>query len=706
MNRVRPGALLILALMAAVIAAACDNSPELPNRVWSPAEMAATLGVRATVVAEITATAVAQPTATPTPTATHTPTPTPTSTATATPTATHTPTHTATATPTATHTPTPTDTATPTATHTPTPTNTATHTATATHTPTDTATPAPAATHTPQPSAAPTVAPTATSTPTLAAMVKGVASGVVQIVAGNSSGSGFIIDSDGRVITNAHVVGDYDAVTVLTAGGQSYTGRVLGVDEVADLAMVELIASGGFAPVALGDSDRLAVGEDVVAMGFPLGDMLRGSSATITRGIVSAKRISRAGVDLIQTDAAINPGNSGGPLFDRTGAVVGVNTSKLFEASDGRAVEGIGLAVTINEVKDRLQGLKNPAVARATATATAAADRTPSSGGGFRTFSIDEIRLAHEDDGFIQTGAVASNIRDFMITAEFGVPYPMSVGGWDVGFIFRNSELGNFHYLAITDSGDYVHKVRIDGASTQLAFGTVADWNQDFGSDNRIALVAIEDRGWLFVNSKLVADLDVSGGSDEGDLQVATGFFQGNEVPDEYTIASNVYAEEVGMLFGPEDGELTKDSTSIATRSAGLNVSWGYASAECRVQSGVEDWSCGFSFRIIRKEDYLAFRISSLYWWAVSHATNSGEGWRTLEEGFSFDIDANDAVLNRLEVFFIGEVASMYVNGELLGTADISSVPGLGDVKLGYGYYSGNDHGTATYDKFTVWGTR
>ena len=184
---------------------------------------------------------------------------------------------------------------------------------------------------------------------------------MVQIIAGNSAGSGFIVDEDGLAVTNEHVVRGFQTVTVRIAGGSSYTGKVLGVDVGADLALVEIAASRKFVPVALGDSDSLAVGEDVIAMGFPLEDMLAGS-ATITRGIVSAKRVSRAGVDLIQTDAAINPGNSGGPLFDRDGAVVGVNTSKVFEAGDGRAAEGIGLAVAVNEGEGKAGGAEESGV--------------------------------------------------------------------------------------------------------------------------------------------------------------------------------------------------------------------------------------------------------------------------------------------------------------------------------------------------------
>ena len=537
-------------------------------------------------------------------------------------------------------------------------------------------------------------------------MVETVKPSVVQIIAGRGAGSGFIIDSDGRVVTNEHVVRGFQTVTVRVAGGSSYTGKVLGVDLGADLALVEIVTSREFSPAVLGDSDSLAVGEDVIAMGFPLEDMLAGS-ATITRGIVSAKRVSRAGVDLIQTDAAINPGNSGGPLFGRDGAVVGVNTSKVFEAADGRAAEGIGLAVAVNEVKGRLEGLRNQGFAVATATATSVAAPTPGSGSGFRTYSRDRIELVHEDDGYIETSEVFSDIRNFTITANFEVPY---AGSWDVGFLFRNSGKtdggGNLHYVAITDSGNYSHRVRVDGESTTLDSGIVSNWDQGTGLDNRISLVVIEDRGWLFVDSKLVADLGVSSGSNAGDLEVATGMITGNEVPGESTVITDIHSEEVGILFGPADDELTKDSTFIATKRARVDVSWAYASVEIRIPDDTDAWSCGFMFRKTGEEDYLAFSITSYLWWSLDHAIYSGEDWRTLEDGFSIDIDILKPVLNRVEVFFFGDAALVYANDKLLGTADISSVSGSGDVRLAYGLYRGDDHSTAEYEGFTVWGTR
>ena len=493
MNRVGLSALLALALMAAVVALGCGGSREPADvAIWYPTPTAAP-DVRATVVAEITATAVAQPTSAPTATATpdfeatvvaqfiatavaqasHTPTPTvtPTPSPTSTPTPTATATYTATAT--ATHTPTHTPTPTPTVTFTPSPTDTPTPTVTATHTATATATHTPIPTSTPTP----THTPLATSTPTLSAMVEGVTSGVVQIVAGSSSGSGFIIDSNGLVVTNEHVVRGFQTVTVRIAGGSSYTGNVLGVDVGADLALVEIQSSRKFDTLELGDSDSLEVGDDVIAMGFPLGDIL-GRSPTITRGIVSAKRVWSDGVDQIQTDAAINPGNSGGPLFDRAGKVVGVNTSKLDE-EDGRPIDNIGFAVAINEVKDRVDDAEESGVhVMATATAVAMATATPSSQAGFRTYSRDRIELEHEDDGYIETSSeVFSDVRNFMITANFKVYHTQAVqGNWDVGFLFRNAVKtdggGNLHYVAITDSGNYGHWIRIDGEST-LAYTPV-----------------------------------------------------------------------------------------------------------------------------------------------------------------------------------------------------------------------------------------
>jgi serine protease Do len=162
----------------------------------------------------------------------------------------------------------------------------------------------------------------------------------------HGQGSGFIISPDGLVLTNAHVVKDADLVTVKLTDHREYKAKVLGVDEASDLAVLKIDAH-GLTPVRLGNSDQLGVGDYVLAIGAPFG-----LEQTATAGIVSAKGRSLPGdgaVPFIQTDAAVNPGNSGGPLFDASGAVVGIN-SQIYSNSGG--YQGVAFAIPINLAMD------------------------------------------------------------------------------------------------------------------------------------------------------------------------------------------------------------------------------------------------------------------------------------------------------------------------------------------------------------------
>lgn len=158
----------------------------------------------------------------------------------------------------------------------------------------------------------------------------------------HGQGSGFIISPDGLVLTNAHVVKDADTVTVKLTDHREFKAKVLGIDPVSDIAVLKIDAH-GLTPVRLGDSDQVSVGDYVLAIGAPFG-----LEETATAGIVSAKGRSLPGdgaVPFIQTDAAVNPGNSGGPLFDSSGAVVGIN-SQIYTNSGG--YEGVAFAIPIN----------------------------------------------------------------------------------------------------------------------------------------------------------------------------------------------------------------------------------------------------------------------------------------------------------------------------------------------------------------------
>jgi serine protease Do len=166
------------------------------------------------------------------------------------------------------------------------------------------------------------------------------------------TGSGFIVDSNGVILTNAHVVDDADEVLVRLTDKREFKAKVLGKDKTTDIAVVKIAAT-GLPTVKIGDPTTSKVGEWVVAIGAPFG-----LDNTVTSGIISAKGRSLPGdaaVPFIQTDAAVNPGNSGGPLFNLKGEVIGVN-SQIFSRSGG--FQGLAFAVPIDvamDVKDQLQ---------------------------------------------------------------------------------------------------------------------------------------------------------------------------------------------------------------------------------------------------------------------------------------------------------------------------------------------------------------
>jgi serine protease Do len=165
-----------------------------------------------------------------------------------------------------------------------------------------------------------------------------------------SLGSGFIIDRDGHILTNNHVVEDADEIVVTLSNKEEYKAEVIGKDQKTDIALIKIKGSSDLPVADIGDSEAIRVGDWVVAIGNPFG-----LEQTVTAGIVSAKgRVIGAGPydDFIQTDASINPGNSGGPLFNLKGEVVGINTAIIASG------QGIGFAIPINMAKDFLPQLK------------------------------------------------------------------------------------------------------------------------------------------------------------------------------------------------------------------------------------------------------------------------------------------------------------------------------------------------------------
>ena len=185
-----------------------------------------------------------------------------------------------------------------------------------------------------------------------------------------ASGSGFVLTSDGYIVTNYHVIEDAvddSSVTIEVsfANGDKYTATLVGGEQDNDVAVLKIDAT-GLQPVTLGDSDQLVVGETVYTIGNPLGEL----TYSLTDGLVSALdrlittsstnsngQTETTTLNVLQTNCAINPGNSGGPLFDSYGNVVGIVSAKYTQSSSGVSAEGLGFALPINDVKDIISEL-------------------------------------------------------------------------------------------------------------------------------------------------------------------------------------------------------------------------------------------------------------------------------------------------------------------------------------------------------------
>ena len=183
----------------------------------------------------------------------------------------------------------------------------------------------------------------ATASADFSSVIENEIRGVVTIKTDVSQGTGFIITSDGYVITNAHVLSDATVANVFTFNGDVHSSQLIGHDSEMDVALLKI--SGSFFSLTIGDSDDVKIGEKVIAIGNPLG-----LSFTATEGIISA--IDREGINglpyYFQTDVSLNPGNSGGPLINSEGEVIGINNFKISGA------ESLGFAFEINHAVEAI----------------------------------------------------------------------------------------------------------------------------------------------------------------------------------------------------------------------------------------------------------------------------------------------------------------------------------------------------------------
>lgn len=243
------------------------------------------------------------------------------------------------------------------------------------------------------------------------------ADSVVAIVAASntsrSSGSGFIITADGYVLTNYHVVEGSTLVTVTMHDGTTFTASAVGYDGNHDIALLKIDATD--LPAAdIGKSSELIVGDQVVAIGNPLGDL----TSTLTVGYISAKErdVTTDGsiINMLQTDAAINSGNSGGPLFNMKGQVVGITTAKYSgTTTSGASIEGIGFAIPIDDISDKIRQIKENGYVSTPYMGVSVDNRNT----GFGAYVVSVEKDGAAAAAGIQAGDLIMAIDDYEVTS-------------------------------------------------------------------------------------------------------------------------------------------------------------------------------------------------------------------------------------------------------------------------------------------------
>jgi Do/DeqQ family serine protease len=269
-----------------------------------------------------------------------------------------------------------------------------------------------------------------------------------------ATGSGVIVDAThGYVLTNGHVVANATNITVTTKDGRRLPAKLVGRDTDTDVAVLE-VAAGGLVAVPFGDSDRLQVGDFVVAIGNPFG-----LGQTVTSGIVSALGRSGLGIegyeDFIQTDASINPGNSGGPLVDLRGQLVGINTAIL--APSGGNV-GIGFAVPINMARRVMDQLLHYGSVKRGRIGVAIQDLTPDLAQAMNTTRTDGAVIARVEAG--STADQAGLKTGDLVVAANGVP------------IHSGTQLRNA--IGLTRTGDGV-RLTVDRRGAERSLDVVVE---------------------------------------------------------------------------------------------------------------------------------------------------------------------------------------------------------------------------------------
>ena len=523
---------------------------------------------------------------------------------------------------------------------------------------------------------------------------------MVRIQTSSGSGSGVIFETQGRtgyVVTNHHVVEGDVQVSVIVNDSTTYSGSVLGTDSVRDLAVVS-ICCGSFQTLPFGNAAALQPGDEVVAIGYALG--LPGQ-ATVTRGIVSAVRYdSTHRSDVIQTDAAINPGNSGGPILSVSGEILGINTFRYDESQSGRPTEGLGFAISGTTVQQQIPTLRaGPPAPTPTPTRRPTATPVP---GQTSDFGPTSGELRHDpSDGFIKTEYANVSIADMMVETTFVNPYSAASNAWDYGFFLRDGITGPAIHVVVTSDRRWSLMVGDEPPREVIGGGTLKTFHTGAGDRNHLRVVAIKERGWLFVNGEFVSTLDLSSVTGAGDVAVITGAFDGDEVAGAVTRFENFRGNRLSRRYGPADGKLEKEPGFVAAHRSGVWKRDLIVEAEFVNPKG-SDWDYGFIIRNPESSHLDIIGLTDEARWFHDTRVVGDDEYTDVASGYLSDPGIALLSRNHLLIIAIEEACWFFVNDQMVAKLDLGHNQASGGVSAMGDYYLSHQ-GSPSFEDFNVW---
>ena len=454
-------------------------------------------------------------------------------------------------------------------------------------------------------------------------------------------------------------------------------------------------------PPVRGNAAALQPGDEVVAIGYALG--LPGQ-ATVTQGIVSAVRYDSAyRSDVIQTDAAINPGNSGGPILSVSGEILGINTFRYDESQSGRPTDGLGFAISGTTVQQRIRTLRaGPPAPTPTPTRRPTATPVP---GQTSDFGPTSGELRHDpSDSFIKTEYANVSIADMMVEATFVNPDSAASNDWDYGFIFRRENTGPaIHFAVTSDRRWYLAWRETPSADNQqVGGGTIPTFDTSAGGRNHLRVVAINERGWLFVNGEFVSSLDLSAVTGAGDVAVITGALAGDEVAGAVTRFENFRGHRLNRRYGPAEGKLERNEPgTIATHWSGVRTRNLVVEAEFVNPQG-SDWDYGFIIRNPESNHLDTIGLTDKAWWFHETRDVGDDEYAKVADGYLSDAGISLLSRNHLLIIAIEESGWLFVNDQLVAKLDLGHNQTSGGISA-VGDFFRNHQGSPIFENFNVW---